>query len=110
LCTTYLCARLGDSTEVVDHVRFRHPYTGIPEYKQLVLLIGDNTNVKLLLRIEDRWVRERSIANFIKSVGAVRDYFTKEDLFVGVEGVYTGSEYTKVEGTQRYLLMIKSSN
>lgn len=49
----YLCAGLGNGTQIVDHVGLRHTDTGITESEDMVLFVGNNTNVKLLFGIED---------------------------------------------------------
>ena len=83
----YLGTRLGDGTEVVDHVRLGHADTGITDRQGLVLLVGDDADDKVLAGVEDGGVGERGIANLVERVGRVRDQFTEEDLLVGVEGV-----------------------
>ena len=82
----YFCAGLSDG-KVVDHVSLGHANATVAESEDLVFFIWDDPNEKLLFGFEDRWIGERSIANFIESIGAVGDEFTKEDLFVGVESV-----------------------
>ena len=70
---TYLRAGLGDGTKVVDHVSLGHTYTGIANSEELVLLIRDDANIKLLLGLEGRWIRKGSITYFIKGVRSVGD-------------------------------------
>lgn len=50
------CARLGNCTEVVNHVGFCHTNTGITNGKDLVFFIRNDTDVQFLPGIEDRWV------------------------------------------------------
>ena len=93
----YLCAGLGDGTKVVDHVCLRHAHTGVAYNEHFILLIRDDSDVKLLLGLEGSRVCQRRITNFIERVRSVRDQFTKENLFVGIESVYcTGSECTDI--------------
>ena len=86
---TYLCARLRDGTEVVNEVGLGHADTSITNGEDLVLLVGCDTDVQVLAGVEDRRLGEGRIANFVESIGGVGDDFTKEDLLVGVESVYT---------------------
>jgi hypothetical protein len=83
----YLCAGLGDGTEVVDHVSLGHADATVTDGEDLVFFVWDDSNEKLFFGIEDRGVSKGGIANFVESIGAVRDEFTKEDLFVGIESV-----------------------
>ena len=85
----HLGAGLGDGTEVDDHVRLGHADTGITDRQGLVLLVGDDADDEVLAAVEHLWVGERLVANFVESIGGVRDDLTKEDLLVGVEGVCT---------------------
>jgi len=87
----YLCARLGDGTKVVDHVCLRHAHTGVAYNEHFVLLIRDDSDVKLLLGLEGSRVCQRRITNFIERVRSVRDQSTKENLLVGVESVGASS-------------------
>lgn len=50
---TYFCARLGDGPEVVDHVGLGHTNTGITDGKDFVLLVRDDADVELLLRVQN---------------------------------------------------------
>ncbi len=68
---TYFCTGLGDGTEVVDHVSLGHANATVTEGKGLVFFVWDDANEKLLLGIEYRRFGERSVANFIESIGAV---------------------------------------
>ena len=85
-----LCARLGDSTEVVDHIGLGHTDTSITDGEDLVLLVGGDTNVEILLGVELGGVGKRGIADFVEGIGAVRDKFSKENLLVRVESVWKG--------------------
>lgn len=49
----YLCARLGDGTEVVDHVGFGHADTGVDDGEDFLLLVGDDADDELFLGVED---------------------------------------------------------
>jgi len=50
----YLGSGLCNSAEVVDHVSLGHTDTGIPYTEDLGVLICTDTDVKLLLRVENR--------------------------------------------------------
>ena len=65
---TNLGAGLSDGAEVVDHVGLGHTHTGISDSEELVLLVRNDTDVELLLRLEGRRIGERSITNFIEGV------------------------------------------
>ena len=64
-----------------------HADTGIADGQGLVLLVGDDTDVELLLGIESGGVSQRLVPDFVDGIGGVGDDFTKEDLLVGVESV-----------------------
>jgi hypothetical protein len=85
---THFCARLGDRTEVVDHVGLGHTNTSVADGQNFVLLVGDDADVQLLLAVKGGGVGQGSIADFVEGIRRVRDDFTKEDLFVGVESVW----------------------
>ena len=84
---TDLGTGLGNCTEVVDHVGLGHTDTGIAEDEDLVLLVGNDADEELLLRVELRGVGEGGIADLVESIGAVGDELAQEDLLVRVEGV-----------------------
>ena len=54
---TNLGTRLGNSAEVVDHISLGHTDTSIADVKDLVLLVGCDTDVEFLLSVELRWIR-----------------------------------------------------
>lgn len=83
----YLGARLGNGTQVVDHVGLSHTDTSIDNGEDLVLLVGDDTDVQVLVRVEDGGVRQGRVTDFVESIGTIGDNFTKEDLLVAVESV-----------------------
>ena len=84
---TYLGTRLGDGTEVVDHVGLGHADTGVADGEDLVLLVRGEADVEVLARVEDRRVGQRLVADLVEGIGGVRDELTEEDLLVRVEGV-----------------------
>ena len=84
----HLGARLGDGTEVVDHVGLGHTDTGVADGERLVLLVRRDADVKLLLSLERRRVSQRLVADLVERIRAVRDDLAKEDLLVRVERVY----------------------
>jgi hypothetical protein len=87
LTQIYLCARLGNRTKVVDHVSLGHADATIADGQDLVFFVWNYAYEELLLGIEDRGVSEGGVANFVKSIGAIGDDFTEEDLFVGIESI-----------------------
>ena len=86
---TNLSSRLGDGTKVVNHISLGHTNTGIADGEDLVLLVGDETDVEILARVEDRGICQRLVTDLVECIGGVGDDFTKEDLLVGVESVYS---------------------
>lgn len=103
---------LGDCSQVVDQVGLGHTDTGVSDGQALVLLVGGDSDVKLLLAVEDRLVGERLVSNLvegIKRVGLSKygkdsrsaniqkvihmesrntyDQLSQEDFLVRVEGV-----------------------
>ena len=54
---TNLGTRLGNSTEVVDHISFGHTDTSIADVKDLVLLVWCDADVQFLLSVELRRFR-----------------------------------------------------
>lgn len=85
---TYLCTRLCDGSEVVDQICLGHTNTSVAESEGLVLLVGGDTNIELLVRVEDGGVGQRSVTDFIKGIGGVGDQLSQEDLFVRVERIF----------------------
>lgn len=85
--STYLGARLGDGTEVVDHVSLGHTDTSVADGEDLVLLVGDDTDEEFLLRVELRRIGEGGVTNLVEGIGAVGNQLSQENLLVGVEGV-----------------------
>jgi hypothetical protein len=83
----YLGPRLGNGTKVIDHVGLGHTDATITDTEDLVIFVRSYTNIELLLRIKNGGVGERRITNFVESIRAIGDEFTKEDFFVGVERV-----------------------
>jgi hypothetical protein len=106
---THLGARLGDSTEVVDHVGLGHTDTGIADGEDLVLLVGNDADDEVLLGVEDGGVGERGITDLVEGIGTVRDQLSEEDLLVGVEGVFDdGSVGGPWMREKNHILMIRS--
>lgn len=83
----YLGAGLGNCAQVVDHVGLGHANTGVAQAERLVLLVRDNTDVKILARVKDRRVGQRRVTDFVEGIGAVGDQFSEEDFLVRVERV-----------------------
>jgi hypothetical protein len=78
---------LGDCSEVVDKVGLGHTDTGIPDGEGTLLLVGGDSDVKVLLRLELGRVGQGGISDLVKGIRRVRDELSQEDLLVGVEGV-----------------------
>lgn len=70
---THLSARLGNRTEVVNHVGFGHTNTGVTEGEDLVLFVGDDADEEVLPRVKDRGVGQRLVADLVEGIGGVRD-------------------------------------
>jgi hypothetical protein len=82
-----LCPRLGDGTKVIDHVSLGHADATIAEGEDLIVLVWSYADEELLLGIEDGGISEGGVANFVKSIGTIRDEFTEENFLVGVESI-----------------------
>ena len=91
----YLRPRLGNGTEVVDHIGLGHADATVADGEDLIFLVRNYANEKFPLRIEHGGISEGSIANFVESVGAIGDDFTKEDFLVGVERVCSRVEQVR---------------
>ena len=83
----YLGSGLGDGAKVVDHVGLGHTDTGVPDTEKFVLLVGTDTDVKLLFGVENGGVGQGRVTDFVESIRTVGDQFPQEDLLIGVEGV-----------------------
>jgi hypothetical protein len=68
-----LGTRLGDGTEVVDEIGLSHSNTGISDGKGTLLLVGGDTDVKVLLRVELGGVGESRVSDLVQSIGRVGD-------------------------------------
>ena len=84
----YLCARFRNRTEVVNEVSLCHTDTSVTNGQEFALLVRSDTDEEFLPRVENRRVGKGGIPDFVKSIRSIGDDFTKEDLLVGVEGVY----------------------
>jgi hypothetical protein len=49
--STNLSTRLRNRAKVIDHVGLGHANTGIADAKELVLLVGNDSDIELLLSI-----------------------------------------------------------
>jgi hypothetical protein len=68
---TYLGSRLGDGTKVVDHVSLGHTNASISDAEELVLLVGTDTDVKLLLGVKDGGIGQGRVTDFVEGIGTV---------------------------------------
>ena len=83
----YLGSRLGNGAKVVDHVSLGHTDTGVPETKDLVFLVGTDTDVELLLGVENGGLGQGRVTDFVESIRTVRNQLPQKDLLIRVEGV-----------------------
>lgn len=83
----YLCPGLGNGTKVIDHISLGHANATIAEGEDLVFLVWGYANEELLLGLENGGLSEGGVANLVKSIRTIRDEFTEENFFVGVESV-----------------------
>ena len=54
----YLRARLGDGTEVVDHVGLGHANASVTDAEKVILFVRGDPDEKLLFGLEDRGIGE----------------------------------------------------
>jgi hypothetical protein len=85
---TNFCARLGDGTEVVHHVGLCHADPTVTDAEKLMLFVGNDQDIQVLASFKNRRISKRGISNFVEGIRSVRNELAKEDLLVGVEGVY----------------------
>jgi hypothetical protein len=83
----YLRPGLGNGTKVIDHISLGHANATIAEAEDLVFLVWGYANEELLLGLENGGLSEGGVANLVKSIRTIRDEFTEENFFVGVESV-----------------------
>jgi hypothetical protein len=83
----YLRPGLGNGTKVIDHIGLGHADATIAEGEDLIFLVWGYANEELLLGLENGGLSEGGVANFVKSIRTIRDEFTEENFFVGVESV-----------------------
>jgi len=81
-------ARARDGAKVVNQIRLCHADTSITKGNNVVLLVGNDLDLKLLLRVQNALVLERLIADFVQRIGSVGNQLTQENLLVRVESVH----------------------
>ena len=64
-----------------------HTNTSINKSKSIGSFVGDDLDFEWGLVFSGIGVSERFVSNFVEGVWGIGDEFSKEDLFVGVEGV-----------------------
>lgn len=64
----YFGTGFGDGTKVVDQVSLSHADTGITDTEEFVLLVSTDTDVELLLRVKDRRIRQRRVADLVQGI------------------------------------------
>jgi hypothetical protein len=74
-----LSTRLGNSTQVVNQISLGHTNTSITDRQDVVFLIRSDTDVEILLGIENRWISQRLITNLIQSIRRIGNQFTQEN-------------------------------
>jgi len=82
-----LGTRASDCTEAVDEISLGHTDTSILDGEGAMFLVRDDTNAHLRLGFELRLVSEAEVTDLIKSITAVADKLTKEDILVAIESV-----------------------
>mmetsp|Transcript_1825 Transcript_1825/g.3298 ORF Transcript_1825/g.3298 Transcript_1825/m.3298 type:complete len:301 (+) Transcript_1825:1307-2209(+) len=82
-----LSSGLGNSSKVIDKISLGHTNTRVFNSKSVVGLISNQLDLHLRLGLEYGRVRERLVADFIKSVTRIGDKLTKENLLVGIESI-----------------------
>ena len=83
----YLGSGLGNGTKVIDHVSLGHTDTGVSDTEEFVFLVGTDTDVKLLLGVENGGFGQGRVTDFVESIRTVRNQLSQKDLLIGVEGV-----------------------
>jgi hypothetical protein len=83
----YLRPGLGNGTKVIDHISLGHADATIAKGEDLIFLVWGYANEELLLGLENGGISEGGVANLVKSIRTIRNEFTEEDFFVGVESV-----------------------
>ena len=63
------CARLGDGTQVVDQVSLGHPDASVTDGECVVVLVGDNGDLHLLLRLQDCRIGQTLVPDLVQSLG-----------------------------------------
>jgi len=86
---------LGDCSQVVDEVGLGHTDTSVSDGQALVLLVGGDSDVELVLAVEDRLVGERLVSDLVESIRRVGLVITSN-----VRSAY-GNNGWEVEGTRR---------
>lgn len=66
---------------------FGHANTSVADGERLVGLVGNDVDAKVLARVELAGILKGGIADLVKSVRAVGDKLSQEDLLVAVDGV-----------------------
>ena len=62
---------LGDRSQVVNQVGLGHTNTSVSDGEALVLLVGSDSDVELLLAVENRLVGKRLVSNLVEGIGRV---------------------------------------
>ena len=79
--------RLGNSTEVGNKLLLSHTNTSISKSKGVGGFIWNDFDFEVWFVLGDVWISEGFISDFIESIRCVRNEFSEEDFFVGVESV-----------------------
>jgi hypothetical protein len=78
---------LGDGSEVGNELLLGHTDTSVSKCESVGGFIGDDLDFEVGLVVSDVWVSEWSVSDFVEGVWGIRDEFSKENFFVGVESV-----------------------
>ena len=80
----YLCAGLGDGTEVVDQICLGHAQTCVGNGESLVGHVGSDGDLQVGVGVQDRMVRQGQVSYLVQGVRGVGYELAKEDVLVRV--------------------------
>ena len=60
------CARLGNSSKVVDEISFGHADARVPDGESVVVLVGNDGDLHLLLRIQYRGISQTLVPDLVQ--------------------------------------------
>jgi hypothetical protein len=80
--------------KLVNQVGLGHADASIADRKNFVLLVGSDTDIQLLVRVEDRGIGQRWASDLVEGIRGVGDEFAQKYPPVGV-GVFEGGQRRK---------------